>query len=219
MTSTPPPAVTAPVELPPPGGGAGSLPTPGQPKPQRKPEPARKAEPANPGGDRPAIYVACLASYNAGILHGAWVWADEGADAMRDATRAMLARSPEPGAEEWAIHDFAGFEGARVEEYASFDTVAALAEFVVERGALGGKVLEHFGHDLDDARDAFDNYCGEFESLADYAEELTDDCGPRIPDSLRHYIDYAAMGRDMEVNGDVFTVETAFDEVHVFGRH
>ena len=29
-------------------------------------------------------------------------------------------------------------------------------------------------------------------------------------------IDYEAMGRDMELGGDVFTVETASEEIHVF---
>jgi Antirestriction protein (ArdA) len=31
-----------------------------------------------------------------------------------------------------------------------------------------------------------------------------------------HYIDYQAMARDMELNGDVFTIETGFDQVHIF---
>lgn len=175
-------------------------------------------EPANPSGDHPAIYVACLAAYNNGILHGAWIWADD-ADDMHDATRAMLSRSPEPDAEEWAIHDFAGFEGARVGQYQSFESVAELAEFIKEHGALGAKVLEHYGRDLDDARKAFENYCGEFESLAEYAEELTADCGPAIPETLRHYIDYAAMGRDMDINGDVFTIEMGHNAVHIFRGH
>ena len=217
MTSTPPLALAAPVELPPCGGGAGSLPAPGQPERERAPEPSRKLEPANPSGDRPAIYVACLASYNAGTLHGAWVWADQGADAMRDATRAMLARSTEPGAEEWAIHDFAGFEGARVEEYASFDTVAELAEFIAERGELGAKLLEHYGGDLSDARERFEEYRGAFESVADYARELVEDCGPKVPDALRHYIDWESMGRDMAINGDILTIEAGHRSVHVFG--
>jgi antirestriction protein len=183
-----------------------------------KTNPQHLQETANPSGDRPAIYVACLAAYNNGHLHGAWIWADD-ADDMRADTRAMLARSPEPDAEEWAIHDFAGFEGARVEEYQSFETVAALAAFIHERGALGAKVLEYYGHDLEDARKAFEEYCGEFESVADYAAELTADCGPEIPKTLRHYIDYASMGCDMEINGDVFTVEMGHNVVHVFRRH
>lgn len=189
----------------------------GAPPPSRTgdgPQPDRP-ELANPSGDRPALYVACLASYNNGTLHGAWMWAED-ADAMRDATRAMLARSPEPRAEEWAIHDYAGFKGLSLSEYQSFETVAEMAAFIEERGELGAKVAEHFGGDLDDCRTAFENYAGEYESLADYAQELTTDCGTDIPESLRHYIDYAAMGRDMEINGDVFTVEMGYQSVHIF---
>ena len=30
------------------------------------------------------------------------------------------------------------------------------------------------------------------------------------------YIDYRAMARDMEYGGDLFTLETSFEQVHVF---
>ena len=52
-------------------------------------------------------------------------------------------------------------------------------------------------------------------SFADYTEELTEDTS-QIPDNLAYYIDYERMGRDMELNGDIYTIETAYDEVHVF---
>ena len=60
----------------------------------------------------------------------------------------MLAASPEPNAEDWAIHDYEGFEGANLSEYTSFETVCELADFIEENGELGGKVLSHFGDDL-----------------------------------------------------------------------
>lgn len=173
---------------------------------------------ADLSGDHPAIYVACLAAYNNGILHGETIRAED-ADDMRRDTQAMLARSPIPDAEEWAIHDYAGFEGACIEEYTSFESVAELAAFIEERGELGAKVLEHYGQDLEDARKAFENYSGEFESLADYAQQLTEDCGTEIPESLRHYIDYQSMGEDTELNGDVFTIKMGFQCIHVFGGH
>jgi len=43
--------------------------------------------------------------------------------------------------------------------------------------------------------------------------------GTEIPQYLQFYIDYEKMGRDMELSGDVFTIETAHDEVHVFWSH
>ena len=52
----------------------------------------------------PRIYVACLAAYNSGYLHGAWIDADQPADDIQSAVGEMLAASPIPRAEEWAIH-------------------------------------------------------------------------------------------------------------------
>ena len=37
-----------------------------------------------------------------------------------------------------------------------------------------------------------------------------------IPQNLAYYINYEAMTMDMELNGDVFTIATGFEEVHVF---
>lgn len=49
----------------------------------------------------PKIYVACLASYNNGKLHGAWIDASLGADHIQDEINSILKSSPETGAEEW----------------------------------------------------------------------------------------------------------------------
>lgn len=167
------------------------------------------------GAERPRIYVACLASYNAGILHGRWIDVTD-PDEIRERVAAMLAASSEPGAEEWAIHDYEGFEGAEISEYAGFDHVCDLSAFIEEHGELGGKLLEHFCGDLAEARAAFEDYAGEYKSLEDFAFDLTEQSGTKIPDDIAPYVDYAAMGRDIELNGDVFTVETGFEEVHIF---
>lgn len=39
---------------------------------------------------------------------------------------------------------------------------------------------------------------------------------PKRPEKLAYYIDYEAMGRDLECSGDVFTIKTGFQEVRVF---
>lgn len=59
-----------------------------------------------------------------------------------------------------------------------------------------------------------ENYAGEYRSLAEFAQELTEQ-SVEIPESLQFYIDYERMARDLEVN-DVMTVETGFEQVHVF---
>lgn len=163
----------------------------------------------------PRIYVACLAAYNNGCLHGCWIDVTD-TDQIQNAVRAMLAASPEPDSEEWAIHDYEGFEGVALSEWSSFEHVCELAEFISEHGALGAKVLRHFDEDLEASRAAFEDYAGEYKSLGDFAAELYDQTGEAIPSSLEHYIDWDAMGRDFELGGDIFSIETVFHEVHVF---
>ena len=94
--------------------------------------------------------------------------------------------------------------------------MCALADFVEQHGRLGARLYGHFEDNLDEARAAFDNHAGEYRSLADFAEEITRETGPEIPAALQYYIDWEAMGRDLELNGDVFTITLGFDEVHVF---
>ena len=164
----------------------------------------------------PRIYVACLAAYNNGWLHGAWIDVEDDADAVRDAINAMLKASPVSAAEEYAIHDHEGFGGVEIAEYAGVDKVVRIASFLRQRGSLGALVLEHFCGDLDAAAGALDeDYHGVFETLADCYQEMTEET-LIIPEALRLYIDWEAMGRDARLNGEVFTVETAHDEVHVF---
>lgn len=164
----------------------------------------------------PRIYAACLAAYNNGRLHGRWIDATQDLDDIQADISAMLAASPIPDAEEWAIHDYEGYEGARLEEYSGVEKAHALALFIVKHGELGAKLLEHFGGDLDEAEAAFDNHAGQHADLAAFAEYLTEETGPPIPDSIAPYVDYRAMGRDLEIGGDIFTVELSFGVVHVF---
>ena len=164
----------------------------------------------------PRIYVACLAAYNNGFLHGAWIDADQDADQIRYEIAAMLARSPVEDAEEYVIHDYEGFEGVSISEYAGIDGVARMAAFIAEHGALGAGLLEQFSGDMDQAEFMLqDCYHGQFASLADYMEELTTE-SVTIPEALRYYIDWDAMARDADMSGDLFTIETAHGEVHVF---
>lgn len=82
----------------------------------------------------PRIYMASLSDYNAGRLHGAWVDADQDAEELDLAVARMLAASPEPGAEEWAIHDHEGFGPVDLSECESMETVALLARGIADHG-------------------------------------------------------------------------------------
>ena len=176
---------------------------------------AKTDQPEDCSAPRPRIYVACLAAYNAGHLHGAWIEASTPDEISRE-LRDMLAASPVRGAEEWAIHDYEGFEDANLSEYASLETVCALSDFIEEHGELGAKLYTCFGNDLEAARAAFEDYAGEFRSAAEFAEQLHEDTGTEIPESLIYYIDWQALARDMALNGEILVFQTGFDEVHVF---
>jgi hypothetical protein len=66
------------------------------------------------------IYVACLASYNNGVLHGRWVDADQDADDIRSEIAEILreSRSDEQEREEIRLiiqwHDFEGLSFADI---------------------------------------------------------------------------------------------------------
>ena len=163
------------------------------------------------------IYVADLAAYNNGKLHGVWIDATQDISDIQEQINAMLAESPEGFAEEYAIHDYEGFGGYSVSEYEGIQSIHEIALFIEEYPKLAAELLNYF--DLDDARKAIEeNYSGCYKSLADYAEQLTEDTS-QIPENLAYYIDYERMGRDMDLSGDIYTIETAYEEVHIFWSH
>ena len=163
------------------------------------------------------IYVACLAAYNNGILHGAWIDAREDEQDIQDAITAMLKASPISNAEEWAIHDYEGFEGISISEYAGLTEVCRLAQFIENHSDLGAALIKEFGN-IDEAERALeDRYIGAFRSAAEFAEELTVET-TSIPDSIRYYIDYDRMAADMLIS-DIMAIELAYNEVHLFWQH
>ncbi len=159
----------------------------------------------------PRIYVACLAAYNNAKLHGKWIDADQSPEAIQEEITAMLKASPEPGAEEFAIHDFEEFGGIEIGEFTSIKEVAAIAEFLSKHGGPGAAWYGNQTRDLDDnlSEQFQDEYQGEWDSLEAYAENLLEDTGAlaEIPEYLRPYFDVEAFARDMELSGDVWTVQ------------
>ncbi|WP_444994744.1 antirestriction protein ArdA [Aliikangiella sp. IMCC44359] len=165
------------------------------------------------------IYVACLAAYNAGHLHGVWIDACGELEAIQEQVKQMLSSSPVEDAEEYAIHDYEGYGAYRLSEYDGLDTAHEVACFIEEHGSLGAEILNYTDGDFDDAKRLIeDNYHGCFESLADYAQDYTESTGS-VPQHLEFYIDYEKMGRDFELSGDIFTIETAHNEVHIFSSY
>jgi len=153
--------------------------------------------------DTPRVYAACLASYNAGFLHGAWLDAVD-PDELREGITEMLSDSPADDAEEWVFHDYEGFGDYSVSEYADIDDLAEIGRCIEEHGLAFAAYIEHVGGDPieDNFQDA---YHGEWGSEKEYAENLMDDCY-EIPDHLVNYIDYDAFARDLFIS-DYYSVD------------
>lgn len=175
-----------------------------------------KPRPERDPTERPAIYVASLADYNAGRLHGRWIDANEEAEQLHEAVAAMLAASPEPVAEEWAIHDYDNFGPLRLSEHESLERVSAIGRGIAREGiAFAHWAAINEGDETDLAEGFNERYLGFWGSLDEYAEHLLDDLGyigmvaRAVPESLLNYvqIDFAAYGRDLELGGDLTTSE------------
>jgi antirestriction protein len=104
---------------------------------------------------KPRIYVACLASYNSGILHGAWFDASTDVDEMQAAINAVIESSPVPDAEEWAFHDYEGL--GQLEEYEDLDTIAERLEAYeeYERGPVEAYISNHYEWNESHFQDSF----------------------------------------------------------------
>jgi antirestriction protein len=175
--------------------------------------------------ETPRIYIGSLADYNAGRLHGRWIDAAQPAEVIHQAIQAMLKKSAEPIAEDWAIHDYEHFGGVRLSEFENIDQVAAVARGIVEHGTVFAGLVSHFGgaSSVEEARRYMEEgYRGAFERLADYAQELVEDCYSEairaLPDFIRFHIDFEGIGADLEMGGDIFTVECN-GQIHVFDSH
>lgn len=154
--------------------------------------------------NQPRIYAASLSDYNDGRLHGAWIRADQEPDQIAADITAMLQRSPEPSAEEWAIHDYEGFGPMQLSEYEDIGTIARLGQGIAEHGVAFAHWAAYVGTSDQDQLDRFDDhYLGHWPSIEDYSEELLDDLGINTdelgPEMLQPYIrfDVEAFARDL----------------------
>ena len=164
----------------------------------------------------PRIYVACLAAYNNGHLHGAWIDANQEAGAIHDQIKDMLALSPIARAEEWAIHDYEGFCGLRLSEYEDITKVAEMAALLEEHGEAWGRFAEYEGIEYATQERFEEAYRGQWDSEEDFAEDLAQET-MEIPKHLECYIDYERLARDLFIN-DYYSAEGEGRKVYVFRR-
>lgn len=166
----------------------------------------------------PKIYVACLAAYNNGRLHGVWLDADQDVDDLQKSITEMLCQSPESGAEEYAIHDFEDFGCLKIYEYEGLEAISAWAKFIVEHGKIGAELIVYCDGNIDQAITMMEDcYHGAYNSEADFVEEYLDQTGTTIPGILCFYIDYEKMAKDWFIS-DFFSLDVN-GEVHVFSSY
>ncbi len=147
----------------------------------------------------PRIYVACLAAYNNAQLHGAWIDADQEAEDIWAEIETMLQASPEPDAEEWAIHDFEDFCGIELSEFENIDRIATLGQLIAKHGAAFAVYAAHRGVTEATEEGFLEDYCGEFDSEEDYAETYFRE-NNEIPEYLDSYIDWEGVANDLFIN-------------------
>ncbi|MET3601110.1 antirestriction protein ArdA [Martelella mangrovi] len=154
----------------------------------------------------PRIYVACLASYNNGILHGAWIDASADVEEMQEEIAAMLKRSPMPEAEEWRIDDFEDL--GHLPDLVSLEDVARQVEIIeaaencgIDPMAAADALADMGGPDEDPEDWLGGHYAGAFERDAEMAEEMYFAAygEESIPEHLRCHIDWEGVARDMLV--------------------
>lgn len=149
------------------------------------------------------VYIANLGKYNEGELVGAWFVPPIDFEDMEE----RIGLNGEY--EEYAIHDHElPFE---ISEYTPISEINRLCEQVQElesspileelkeiQGMWFGSLEELLEH-VDDIQCYSD--CDSMEDIARYYVEETGQLG-EVPSNLQNYIDYQALGRDMEIEGN-----------------
>ena len=164
--------------------------------------------------DELKIYVACLASYNSGILHGRWIDISDGLDdcEIEMEIQEMLETSPSPGAEEWAIHDWeTPVRVYNLGEHHSLGELETISRNFAEYGNMFLYIWEHMGGPVDNMRD----YCENSTIWSDWDEIIdgyleTFDVKPPVS----YYIDEDKLRRDLEINGTYIETDDRIVEIH-----
>jgi len=172
----------------------------------------------------PQVYVACLAAYNNGKLHGAWIDASLGADHIQDEINEVLKSSPEARAEEWAIHDYEHFGSIELGEWTGVERVAALAKLIDEHGdafAAWYDSQDGKNFDTDELEEKFlEQYQGSYDSEVDFAEQLLEDCGQlaELPEWAKNYFDFESYARDLRLSG-AYSFTRKNQQTYVFNNN
>ena len=162
--------------------------------------------------DNSQIYVACLASYNAGCLSGKWITPADTEEKLQAQIDAILKASPEPEAEEWAIHDYDNFPD--LGEHPNFESIIKVIKAQKEHGINEINAFIKC-HSVEDLEHFEDSYSGEYDSFRDYAIELFDELYLHdVPEHIQSYIDYDKFENDCSI--DTTAEEAPNNKVYIF---
>jgi antirestriction protein len=169
------------------------------------------------------VYIACLAAYNNGHLHGDWIDIAQPAENIQAEIDRLLQTSPATDeAEEWAIHDIdcQGIQNLPTDAEALAEIGAALEEH--------GKPFALYWNDFTQSNTSIDRaienyqeaYLGCYESVEDYAQEILEELGitaavekAGLP---QYYIDFKSYGNDLALNGDIHPIDNGYKETYIF---
>lgn len=168
----------------------------------------------------PRIYVASLSDYNAGILRGKWIDANQDAEDIHTEIEDMLSESKQDLAEEWAIHDSDGFDGITISESEDIEKVAQLGQAIKEHGLAFALYADMVGSHYATVEGFEEQYQGAYKDEEDYAYELVDSLGylQDASDFLASYFDYEKFARDLFM-GDYWGDRDNDGNFHVFLRN
>jgi len=149
-------------------------------------------------------YIACLASYNAGILHGQWVDLTGITDIedIQECIDYIISTSKQPFAEEYACHDWSGIPKFLASEHPNWDDVVKYLDVVAELPDN-----DAYNYLCDDRNqvlsedDFWDSYCGHYTSEEDYAQETYEEIYDLKDNPLLNYVDWERVWKDMTYDG------------------
>jgi antirestriction protein len=141
------------------------------------------------------VYVSTFARYNSGSLFGAWIDLDgHDSDSFHAACLELHKSEFDP---ELMFQDFEGFPRSLYSECSLSPVLWDWLDASESDREVWQAYAEALGYPLDETtlEQAQDAFCGEFDSVEDFAEQTCEDCEnlSSVPDYLRACIDWKAV--------------------------
>ena len=150
------------------------------------------------------LYCGTFGKYNSGSLAGAWVDLSDFAD-MAEFMEHIRELHKDESDPEYMFQDVDNYTDLHISGEPGLCEIERFLQFLnlpeCDREILEGYASIHGLADDIDAQleTAQDAYCGTYDTMADYAEEITRECH-EIPDFLDRYIDWDRMARDFSMD-------------------